>query len=144
GLSTPGGLWEKEEPILLDPADLAERFHGSELTPELMAKVNALGLIELTDDGRLRIMSPRFLEIGTRLAALGFPVDEIVDEYVVLRETTEVIAERFTELFRRHVWHPFEKEGMPAARVPELTKSLEDLGPLAQAVVDSTLAQALQ
>jgi len=144
GLSTPGTVWDTEDPIVIDPVDLVSRFSGDELTPDLMRRVVELGLIELTDDGQLRILSPRFLEIGTRLTALGFPVDEIIDEYEALSELTATIADRFTEMFRRHVWQPFAAEGMPAAKVAEITGSLQQLGPLAQAVLDSSFAHALQ
>ena len=58
------------------------------------------GLVEVTDDGRLRVASPRFLEIGTRLGALGIPTAEIIDEYEALRAATDAIADRFTAAVR--------------------------------------------
>jgi DNA-binding transcriptional MerR regulator len=144
GLASPGAAWEVEAPVVIDPADLVGRFAGAEITPELMERVVELGLIELTDDGRLRILSPRFLEIGTRLTALGFPVDEIIEEYEQLTALTAMIADRFTEMFRRNVWQRFADEGMPASRVPEITGSLQQLGPLAQAVLENAFGYALQ
>jgi len=62
----------------------------------------------------------------------------------VLAGLTATIADRFTEMFRRHVWQPFADEGTPAAKVIEITGSLRQLGPLAQAVLDSSFALALQ
>lgn len=144
GLEGDESIWRKETPIVLSPAELAARFPGSTISADTMQQVVQLGLIELTDDGNLRIMSPRFLEIGSRLGALGFPVDEIIAELEVLQDATADIAARFTATFRRHLWEPFAEEGMPASRVAELTGTLEKLGPLAQAVVDSTLRSALQ
>lgn len=144
GLATPAAVWEIEAPVVVDPADLAARFAGQELSPELMRRVVELGLIELTEDGRLRILSPRFLEIGTRLTGLGFPVAEIIEEYEELSALTATIADRFTEMFRRNVWQQFADEGMPAAKVPEITASLQQLGPLAQAVLENAFGYALQ
>jgi DNA-binding transcriptional MerR regulator len=138
------GIWSAEEPVVIEIADLVGRFPAEEITPELVQRVTSLGLAELTEDGRLRVASPRFLEIGTRLGALGVPVDEIIDEYTALRSVTDEIADRFTALFVRHLWEPMTADGITAADVARITETLGQLGQLGQAVVDLTLAQAVQ
>jgi hypothetical protein len=65
------------------------------------------------------------------LAGLGVPAAEILDEYEQLRAQTDEIARRFTELFRRRMWKPFVKRGMPADQIPPLLQTLETLAPLA-------------
>lgn len=144
GLSGGRGIWAAEEPVEIEVAELVSQFSADDITPELLQRVFALGLAELTEDGKLRVASPRFLEIGTRLGALGIPVDEIVDEYAALRTATDEIAGRFTDLFVRHIWEPMAAEGITAADVGPITDTLDQLGQLAQAVVDLTLAQAVQ
>jgi len=144
GLSTERGVWEAEEPAIIDPSELLERFAVEDITPELLQRTVDLGLVELTDDGRLRVPSPRFLEIGTQLGALGVPTSEIIDEYVALRAATDEIADRFTAVFERHLWEPLTAGGVTAEHVASIGASLEQLGQLAQAVVDLTLAQAIQ
>ena len=47
-------------------------------------------------------------------------------------------------MFRAHLWEPFVERGMPAAEVARLVGALEELGPLAEAVVDTALRHALQ
>ena len=144
GLSTERGVWEAEEPAIIDPSELLERFAVEDITPELLQRTVDLGLVELTDDGRLRVPSPRFLEIGTQLGALGVPTSEIIDEYVALRAATDEIADRFTAVFERHLWEPLTAGGVTAEHVASIGASLEQLGQLAQAVVDLTLAHAIQ
>ena len=144
GLGAGSGVWEREEPLELEAPQLADRFPGVPMTPELMQRVMGLGLVELTDNGRIRVLSPRFLEIGAQLIGLGLPIDDVLDQYEVLREQTDVIAAQFTALFRRHLWQSFADAGLPAHRVGEITASLSTLGPLAQAVVDTTLKASLQ
>jgi DNA-binding transcriptional MerR regulator len=144
GVRDDRSVWAEEEPIVVDAAELARRFPDDPITPELLARVIDLGLVALLDDGRLEVRSPRFLEIGTRLGALGVPVEEIIDEYEVLRAATDEIADRFTALFLRHVWEPAVAGGLNPAAVASITGSLEELGQLGQAVVDLTLAQAVQ
>ena len=144
GLTGERGIWAAEEPEVIDVADLVDRFAADSISPELVARVTELGLAELTDDGRIRVVSPRFLEIGTQLGALGIPVDEIIDEYEALRSATDEIADRFTQLFIRRLWEPMAADGITADDVGRITGALEQLGQLAQAVVDLTLAQAIQ
>lgn len=144
GLGEGVGVWEREAPIELDPPELAERFPRVPITPALMQRVVGLDLVELTDEGRIRVRSPRFLDIGAELLELGIPMDEVLDHYEVLRGQTEVIAAAFTDLFRRHLWMSFATAGLPADRVGEITESLSRLGPLALAVVDTTLRASLQ
>lgn len=144
GLSADRGIWAAEEPIVVDLAELVDRFSAEDITPELLRRVGDLGLVEVTDDGRLRVTSPRFLEIGSQLGALGVPVAEIIDEYEALRSATDEIADRFTALFVRRMWEPLAADGITAADVGRITSLLEQLGQLGQAVVDLTLAQAVQ
>jgi DNA-binding transcriptional MerR regulator len=144
GLSDERGIWTAEEPEVIEVADLVERFSADAISPELVARVAELGLAELTDDGRIRVVSPRFLEIGTRLGALGIPADEIIDEYEALRAATDDIADRFTQLFVRRLWEPMAADVAGRDPVGRITETLEQLGQLAQAVVDLTLAQAVQ
>ena len=132
-----------EAPLYLRPEQLAARFPAAALTPSLLQRTVALGLVGFEGD-RLVINSPRFLEIGAELAALGIPLEEIIDQYELLREATAAIAERFTELFRRHLWAPFVARGLPAGEIGQLSAVLPRLGALAEDVVGVTMRQSLK
>lgn len=127
----------------LTPLELAERFPGTEISPEVVRRVVELGLVGLGDDGRLVIHSPVFLEVGSALVALGIPLEDVLDEAVRLEVDMTAVAERFAALFDRHLWRPFAEAGMPAERLPEVTAALGRLAPLADAVVSTTLQRAL-
>lgn len=45
--------------IVLDPADLLARFPEGSMTPELMQRAAALGLVEPTEDGKVRVADRR-------------------------------------------------------------------------------------
>jgi hypothetical protein len=46
------------------------------------------------------------------------------------------VAEAFTELFLKSIWQPFEDEGRPKERWPEVLEAIERLRPIAsQALV---------
>jgi DNA-binding transcriptional MerR regulator len=144
GMGDRAATWVGEEPATLGLAELVARLPGVEPTPELLARVARLGLVHLTDEGEAIVDSPSFLDIGSRLVAMGVPADAVLDAYEVLRATTDDVAAQFTELFRRHFWASFEEEGLPAARVPEVAGALEQLGPLAEAVVVVALRHSLR
>ncbi len=127
-------------------AELAGHLPSVEFTPAVVQRVIELGLVELLRrmGRRVIVQSPSFLKIGSELAALGVPADEILDEYEQLRTQTDEIARRFTELFRRRMWKPFVKRGMPADQIPPLLETLEKLAPLAAEVTTMSLRHSLQ
>lgn len=135
--------WGDEEPLFLRPDELGGLFPGGELSPEAIQRAFALGLIGLDAD-RIVIRSPRFLEIGSELAELGIPVEEVIDEYEQLQEATTAVAERFTQLFERHLWAPFVESGLPADEVRHLIEVLQRLSTLAEGVLGVTLRQSLK
>lgn len=140
-----GSTWQPEEAVRMSLAELAGHLPTVTITPEVVARVAALGLVELdAETGEAVVGSPSFLDIGSRLAAMGVDGDEILDEYEALRGHAEEVADRFTDLFRRHVWEPFVADGLPAEGLARVTTSLEELGPLAERVVLMALRQALQ
>ncbi len=132
-----------EEPLYLPPEELGARFPEGELSFELLQRTTALGLVSFDGD-RIVVHSPRFLEIGSELAGLGIPVEEIIDHYELLQETSAVVADRFMELFERHLWASFVADGLPTAQVNQLTKVLQRLSSLAEGVVAVTMRQSFK
>jgi DNA-binding transcriptional MerR regulator len=134
--------WGSDEPEVLTPAELAARLPVGGIPAGALDKAVELGLVTVQGD-RLAVQ-PGFLEIGTELAQLGIPIDEILAEHARLQEATAVIAERFTHLFERHLWEPFLERGLPADEVRRLTEVLQRLSTLAEGVVVVALRSSLQ
>jgi DNA-binding transcriptional MerR regulator len=150
GLDTVLGLeeqiaatWADEQPLSLSPEEFAARFAGVEVTPEQIQRSVALGLVRLEDD-RIVITSPRFLDIGSELTALGVPLDASLDEYELLSDTTLAIADRFIGLFDVHLWKPVVDSGLAADEVATLATVLQRLSALAEGVVTVTLRRSLK
>jgi len=146
-LGVDGGpsTWAPEPPEAMTLAQLAGHLPHVELDAAFVQRNVELGLIDFSPDGtEVVVRSPTFLRAGAELAALGVPTDVILDEYDRLQAETAQIAERFTAVFRAHLWGPFVEQGMPAAEVSPLIGALEKLGPLAEAVVATSLRRALQ
>lgn len=147
GLGAAGApTWATEEPQTVRLADVAARLPGVSFDAALVRRTVELGVLELADDGiHAVIRHPSFLEIGSRLLAVGVPVDVILDEYERLRAETRAIAQRFTGVFREHLWEPaVGGGGARADQTGRLVGALEELGPLAEAIVLASLRLALQ
>jgi DNA-binding transcriptional MerR regulator len=89
--------------VVLDPAELAARFPPGALTPDLVGRAVALGLVEPTADGRMRVADVRFVDVGADLGRLGVPLDVVLDEWQHLVAHTDDIAERFVAVFEAHL-----------------------------------------
>lgn len=145
GLGHQSSIWSAEAAQTMPLVELAGHLPSVEFTPAVVQRVIELGMVEFSPDGAdVIVRSPSFLKIGSELAALGVPGDEILDEYEQLRAQTEEIARRFTELFRRRMWEPFVKRGMTADQIPPLLATLEKLAPLAEDVTTMSLRHSLQ
>ncbi|HEX7135447.1 MAG TPA: MerR family transcriptional regulator [Iamia sp.] len=100
GLST---LFGSAREVVLTPAELAARLPVGAMEPATMARAVEVGLVALTDDGRIRVPDGRFVETGPALAALGVPLDAILDEWEQLAAQTDEIARRFLQVFEDHL-----------------------------------------
>jgi DNA-binding transcriptional MerR regulator len=136
------GLRSEEPALVLSPAELADRLPGVELDPDTMRKALAAGLVEVLDDGRLRVPDRRFLTVGPALAEMGVPVGRILDEWVALRGLTDAIAGRFAALAEDELLPAVAGQGPGAADAARQT--LARLVPLAHTVVDAALAASLR
>jgi DNA-binding transcriptional MerR regulator len=133
------------EEVVLTPAELAAQFPAGTLSPEVVAKATALGLVRARDDGRLVVPDRRFLETGTALVRLGIPADVVLDEWEHLVGATDVIAERFVSLFLAHLAPPDWQDGLDDAAARRLATTLAELRRQAEQVVltafDASLAR---
>src|SRR6266545_6777894 len=80
------------EPVRLPVAELAGRFAGQEPGPAVLARAAELGLLRV--EGDVVACDARFLAFGTELAALGIPLDTILDEAAVRRRRHATRADR--------------------------------------------------
>jgi DNA-binding transcriptional MerR regulator len=131
GVREPFGT---EEPQVVEVAQLAELF-GPE--PARLDKAQRLGIVRPLGDGRYELVSPRLAEAGVELTALGVEADHALEVVAKLRRLTDSAAKTFVELYLEAVWKPFDRDGRPEERWPEVQEALERLRPLA---ADAVLA----
>jgi DNA-binding transcriptional MerR regulator len=132
-------LLGRTTPLVLDAADLVSRFPDGVLTPDLIQRAASMGLVEPTDDGRVRVRDPRFLEAGAALAELGVPTEAILDEWDQLTRHTDAVAKRFISVFEDHLLPTGWREHLEPETVRDLAATLRRLQHLAGQVTIAAL-----
>ncbi len=125
--------------VVLDVAEVLERFPTGTMTPELMQRAGRLGLVEVTDDGRVRVADRRLLDTGADLAHLGIPVAVILDELEALVAHTNEIAGRFIALFEQHLAPDDWRTDLGSDEARALAATLARLQATARQVLVATL-----
>lgn len=137
-------LFGSAREVVLTPAELAERLPAGAVEPATMARAVEVGLVELTDDGRIRVPDARFVETGPALAALGVPIDALLDEWEHLATQTDEIADRFLKVFETHlVPDGVDLDRLDDERLAALGTELARLHQLAGQVVQASLDASL-
>lgn len=125
--------------IVLEPAELLARFPDGVMTPELMQRAGALGLVQVTEDAKVRVADRRFLETGSSLARMGIPADVILDEWEALVSHTDDIAARFISIFEAHLAPAGWQESLDTDEARELARTLARLQVTARQVLVAAL-----
>jgi DNA-binding transcriptional MerR regulator len=119
------------------------RRYGAPGRSDLLARAVSLGLLRPLGEGRFEDASPRLARAGAELATIGVGPDVTLDVVEQLRHHADAIADQFVELFLAHVWRPFDAEGRPPERWPEVRETLERLRPLAGDAVMAVFGLAM-
>jgi DNA-binding transcriptional MerR regulator len=125
--------------VVLDPAELLGRFPDHSMTAELMQRAAMLGLVHLTDDGKVRIADSRFLEAGSALAHLGVPLDIVLDEWEALVTHTDDVANRFLTVFEQHLAPADWRDDLDTDQARVLATTLAQLQATARQVLVASL-----
>jgi len=141
GLEERVAGWDREA-VEVSPAELASLMGGADLTPDVLAHAQRLGLVRVGDDGTLTVPDLELLRVGAELISLGVPAGEVLDEYEALLGTVRPVTDRFVALFERHFLAPVESEGFTPDGVRALTETLDRLRQLGTRVVAAAMRQA--
>ena len=101
-------LLHSADDVALDPADFTAHFPADTLTPDLVERAVALGLVEA-------------------LVRLGLPAAVLLDEWERLVARTDEIAERFVGLFTQHLAPAGWEKGLDGETTERLADTLAQL-----------------
>ncbi|HSE10313.1 MAG TPA: MerR family transcriptional regulator [Nocardioidaceae bacterium] len=123
-----------EEPEVMSVESLV-RLAGVEHEPEFLQRLVEMGLVERIDDEQVRLVRPFVVRAGAKAMALGFDRSSVLALLPLLGEQLHVIAQRFVDEFRAHVWKPFAEAGFPEEKWPAMLDSIRTLLPVASQAV---------
>ena len=126
--------FDSEEPRTFSRAELAERF-GEGLDDALKRALDAGALVPVDEDS-FEAPFPSLLDAAEGVVAAGVPLDHALVVLDKVRSRCRSISHEFVKLFLEDVWKPFEAEGYPEERWPQVRDALDRLRPLSlQALV---------
>ena len=136
------GPWLAEAPEIHDERELAEQF-GLVPDPELLRRLQGFGLLEPLGGGQVRVLNPTILRVGRELTRLGFDTEQLVGVLEVLLAHSSAVAEAFVAMFLQTHWTAYVDAGMPPDRLPELSRVIQALHPLASQAVVAAFQQEM-
>lgn len=122
--------WLPEQPEEMDLSTLAARS-GSGTTPEQLVELEALGVLEVLDDTRVRVLDPTLLSAGLQVVRLGVAPEAVIAAQKQVVELVEQAAEVYVQMFRTTVWQDFLDAGSPPADWSRLQNLVASLPPVA-------------
>ena len=122
--------FEDEQPEMISAEELTERF-GDAATPDSLDRAFEYGLLIPVGGDTYEVPSPQLLSIAEEVVQRGVDLESALDVVAVMRRSSRYVAEAFTELFLKSIWQPFEDEGRPKERWPEVLEAIERLRPIA-------------
>ena len=126
--------FDGEQPRTFTRDELAERFGAG--GDEELKRAIAAGALVPVDEDRFEAPFPSLLDAAKGVVAAGVPLDHAVVAFDKVRSRCRSISHEFVKLFLDDVWKPFEAEGYPEERWPEVRQALDRLRPLSlQALV---------
>jgi DNA-binding transcriptional MerR regulator len=126
--------FEVEDSQVFTREELRERF-GVEDNEGLLRKAADVGVLIPLGEDRFEAPAPSLLDVAEELDALGVPLSHALAVVGKVRDSSRTIARAFVRLFVDDVVKPFEAEGMPPERWPEIAQAIERLRPMSAQVV---------
>ncbi|HET9163341.1 MAG TPA: MerR family transcriptional regulator [Solirubrobacterales bacterium] len=126
--------------------ELAKRF-GEESEAAINRAVE-LGALVPMDDDHYEAPFPSLLDAAEAVLEEGVPLDHTLVVFGKVQSRCRSVAHEFVTLFLKDVWKPFEEEGYPEERWPEVHEALHRLRPLSSqalsAIYQMTMADEVE
>jgi DNA-binding transcriptional MerR regulator len=127
------------EELTREELDLAA---GRALGDDDVAALIETGVIEVVDDGRVRVR-PADLELGLQLLDVPVPRAMLAASRELIDAATGQLAEDLGDLLRRHLLHPYLHGDLPPEQRQALSDAIERLKPLTLQAVMAAMQRSV-
>lgn len=135
-----------EEPQTFTRDELVARFGGE--NDAAIKRAVQLGALVPTGEDRYEAPFPSLLDAAEAVLEEGVPLGHTLVVFGKAQSRCRSVAHEFVRLFLEDVWKPFEKEGYPEERWPEVQEALHRLRPLSSraltAIYQMTMADEVE
>jgi DNA-binding transcriptional MerR regulator len=125
--------FESEEPQTFTRDELLERFGDD--TDAAIKRASEFGALVPTGEDRYEAPFPSLLDAAEAVVQEGVPLRHTLVVLGKVQGRCRSIAHEFVRLFLEDVWKPFEADGYPEERWPEVREALHRLRPLSSRAV---------
>jgi DNA-binding transcriptional MerR regulator len=134
--------WSDEVPGRATLNELRKMFGTA--NPRMISRAESLGLVKRTGATSFAVPSPRMLQAGEELVAIGVPMEEVLDIAEALSRDMDIVADRFVRLALRTLLPDSEKLNYPDdERARQIAEIVRRLRPQAAASVSAAFASAM-
>lgn len=134
-----------EQPATISAAELGRRFGvGAEAAADVLERAQRLGILRPAGPDRFETPSPSLLAVAEQVVRRGVSLDGALAVFAAIEEHCDAVSGAFVALFVTEVWQPFQAEGMPVERWPEIEAAIDDLRPLATEALLAIFGQRLR
>lgn len=121
-----------EQPATMSAAELGRRFGvGAAAAAGVLERAQRLGILRPAGPDRFETPSPSLLAVAEQVVRRGVSLDGALAVFAAIEEHCDAVSGAFVALFVTEVWQPFQADGMPVERWPEIEAAIDDLRPLA-------------
>ncbi|SHL18075.1 DNA-binding transcriptional regulator, MerR family [Pseudonocardia thermophila] len=121
--------WVPEHIEDVDRAELQRRA-GRPLSDDDVETLVGLGVLEVLDDGRIRLHGAALLGTGMAVLDSGLPTDLWRKAHQLIEQHTSALAEDLMTLFQTEVLQPYRDRGRPPEERSRLAETLSRLKPI--------------
>ncbi len=134
--------FDSEEPRTFTRDELFARF-GEKSDTAIKQAVKSGALVPIDED-RFEAPVPSLLDAAEAVIGQGVTLDHTLVVFAKAQSRCRSVAHEFVRLFLEDVWKPFEEDGYPEDRWPEVREALNRLRPLSSqalmAIYEMTMA----
>lgn len=122
--------FQPEQPQETTAGALAARA-GAPVDLGLLDVLADMGVVELLEGDRVRVLDPALVNAGLQVMRLGISPAVVIEAQRRVIELVEKAAATYVEMFTSTVWADFVAKGMPAEELGGVQDAVERLQPLA-------------
>jgi len=111
--------------------------------PELVERLESIGVVELLDGGRVRVLDPALLSAGLQVVRLGIDLDALITAQQRVSELVEEAAQVYVEMFHSTVWKDFVDAGAPEQEWARMRSVVERVQPVAAQALLASFRSAM-